>query len=105
MTEDPKTTAIVKWTPGRGRSYEQALIDEIETLRSAIDQILGVPGEDWRITRFGEEYEGWSGLIDFWCVEHERFGGCFCCEGTNLTFEQIEAIERAIDSGSYEGPS
>lgn len=46
-----------------------------------IEHVLGIPGEDWRIERWPDEYEGWQASLVTPCDE----AGCYCCDPRNLT--------------------
>lgn len=67
-----------------------------------LERVLGIPGDDWSVDRWDTEYEGWAGMLLVDCV-CDRIR-CYCCDGTNLTAEDITLIEAALSAGSDREP-
>ena len=59
-----------------------------------LERVLGIPGEDWKVERWDTEYEGWSGTLRPTCVCDRD--GCFCCDGMNLSADDMALIAAAL---------
>lgn len=53
-----------------------------------LENALGLPGVDWWVDRWDEEYEGWHGSFVRACDEK----GCYCCDPKNLTAADADLL-------------
>jgi hypothetical protein len=73
----------------------------LEAVRQLLDHILGGPVADWRIERWGDEFEGWSAGLRTWCFKSDDACGdgmarsCECCDPKSLTADDVALIEAA----------
>ena len=109
---DMATPLRVKWYESLARDVLDfvavpSLVAEVERLSGVgkrsvplsdvgrlLERVLGIPGEDWKVERWDSEYEGWSGTLRPTCVCD--CDGCFCCDGMNLSADDMALIDAAF---------
>jgi hypothetical protein len=83
------------------QQYED-VVAERDAAYAALMQILGIPGDDWRIEDWPEEYEGWSASLHRTCIcDNDK--RCWCCDPDNLTAPAAAAIRAAAVTQATQG--
>lgn len=62
-----------------------------------VAEVMNNLGAPWHLKWFDEPYEGWNAVLSIEpgsCFCNPP-GGCYCCDGVNVTREQVEAMLRA----------
>jgi hypothetical protein len=60
----------------------------------AIVDLLGIPGDDWRINKWDAPFEGNVASLKRTCLCD--YSSCYCCDPENLTQQQYDILRRYL---------